>query len=266
MKLKEKEIQNLEDKIPMIAELSGMRAYQEALSSGLSNLIVEHGKVLEIFQDGSRKFIQEVDKSVLVDSGENLKLFITKDKNLCEQYYKLRGRCFREVDEQYKARYPEESKTMQEVDYNGVETDFDRRGYTLVAVNDKGDVVAGMRLMHDVEGAYFANEVPNSIYEYKKLCKKIGIIMDDENSIIAELSALVIDHQYRGMKILNSMFEMLLLEAKNKNVKYIFGVGSKASLRNHRIIFHKIGYKCDIIIDYPWRNKAETLYPFCVYL
>lgn len=74
MKLTEKEIQNLEEQFPYIAEASARQAYWEALSSGSSVLVVENNEVVEVFPDGSRKIIEKVESDISIKKGTKFKI------------------------------------------------------------------------------------------------------------------------------------------------------------------------------------------------
>ncbi len=64
--LNDKEIDFLERKIPMLAELATKKAYLEALASGSTVMIARDGQLIEIFPDGTEKFFKEIDKPVIV--------------------------------------------------------------------------------------------------------------------------------------------------------------------------------------------------------
>ena len=67
MKLSEKEIDFLEQQIPELAALATRKAYWDALSSGQSVMIAEDGKLIEVFPDGSKKFIKNIAPRVRID-------------------------------------------------------------------------------------------------------------------------------------------------------------------------------------------------------
>ena len=62
--LNEKEIDFLENQIPILAELATKQAYWHALSSGSSVLIAEDGQLIEVFPDGSRIVRKEIPKRI----------------------------------------------------------------------------------------------------------------------------------------------------------------------------------------------------------
>jgi plasmid stabilization system protein ParE len=74
IKLTEKEIQNLEEQFPYIAEASARQAYFDALSSGSSVLMVENSKLVEVFPDGSRKVIEKIAPHILVKKGTKFEI------------------------------------------------------------------------------------------------------------------------------------------------------------------------------------------------
>ena len=61
MELTEKEIDYLEQFIPEWAEIATRRAYWQALASGYSVMISENGAIVEVFPDGTRKFIKAIE-------------------------------------------------------------------------------------------------------------------------------------------------------------------------------------------------------------
>jgi len=60
MALSEKEISYLEEHIPELADAAFTQAYWAALASGSSVLVSENGKLMEIFPDGTKKFIKQL--------------------------------------------------------------------------------------------------------------------------------------------------------------------------------------------------------------
>jgi hypothetical protein len=74
MKLTEKEIQNLEEQFPYIAEASARQAYWEALSSGSSVLVVENEEVVEVFPNGRRVAIQKIEPRISIKKGTKFEI------------------------------------------------------------------------------------------------------------------------------------------------------------------------------------------------
>lgn len=62
--LNDKEIDFLETKIPLLAELATRQAYIDALASGSSVMIARDGQLIEIFADGTEKFFKEIPKPI----------------------------------------------------------------------------------------------------------------------------------------------------------------------------------------------------------
>ena len=65
--MREKELNHLEEFIPYLAEGATKKAYLEALSKGQSVLEVIDGAIYEIFADGTKKKIKNVEASIKVD-------------------------------------------------------------------------------------------------------------------------------------------------------------------------------------------------------
>ena len=64
--LTEKELDFLEQQIPVLAETATKQAYWQTLASGDSVMIAENGQLIEISPDGSRKVLKEIGKPVKV--------------------------------------------------------------------------------------------------------------------------------------------------------------------------------------------------------
>lgn len=74
MKLTEKEIENLEEQIPLIAEVSAKQAYLETLAFGHSVLVVENDQIFQIFPDGRRVLIQKIEPRILIKKGTKFEI------------------------------------------------------------------------------------------------------------------------------------------------------------------------------------------------
>ena len=64
--LNEKELNYLEQQIPILAETATKQAYWQTLASGDKVMIAEDGKLIEVSPDGSRKIIKEIEKPMKV--------------------------------------------------------------------------------------------------------------------------------------------------------------------------------------------------------
>lgn len=70
MKHNEKSIQFLEEHIPDLAAVAFKQAYWQALAEGSSVLEVENGAIVEVFPDGSRKFIKQIGPAIPAQLGQ----------------------------------------------------------------------------------------------------------------------------------------------------------------------------------------------------
>ena len=64
--LSDKEIDYLEQQIPLLAEGALQQAFWQTLASGDKVLIAENGQLIEISPDGSRKVVKEIAKPIKV--------------------------------------------------------------------------------------------------------------------------------------------------------------------------------------------------------
>jgi hypothetical protein len=74
MDLSEEALDYLEKHIPELAELAFRQAYWSALASGSSLLVSEQGSLVEVFPDGTRKFIKKLLPWIPVKRGQKLEL------------------------------------------------------------------------------------------------------------------------------------------------------------------------------------------------
>jgi hypothetical protein len=74
MSLSEKALDYLEEHIPELAEAAFKQAYWAALASGSSVLITENASLVEVFPDGTRKFIKKLPAWIPVKRGQKIEL------------------------------------------------------------------------------------------------------------------------------------------------------------------------------------------------
>ena len=74
MTLSEEAMSFLEEHIPELADVAFKQAYWAALASGSSVLISENGDLVEMFPDGTHKFIKHLPPSTPVTPGQRLEI------------------------------------------------------------------------------------------------------------------------------------------------------------------------------------------------
>lgn len=72
MELSEEAMSFLEERIPELADAAFKQAYWAALASGSSVLVSENGNLVEVFPDGTHKFIKHLSPATLVTRGQML--------------------------------------------------------------------------------------------------------------------------------------------------------------------------------------------------
>ncbi len=165
--------------------------------------------------------------------------FITKEKKYLDQYYALRHEICKDENGW-------ES-------YNGSENDFDKAGEIIVILDKEKKVVGGARFMVSGAMKYLYSEVPNSEFTYENVFKKAGA--DSSTFKYAEISSFVVDATYRDRVGTEKMLGALISEALKKGCEYLIAVSFLSRCRNYRIVADKLGYKMQIMTDYPWIKK-----------
>ena len=175
---------------------------------------------------------------------KEIKSFITKDRSLLEQYYQLRHESYRN----------ENGWT----DYNGSENDNDRSGNIIVAVNHLGTVIGGVRLMFSNEAKYLSNEYPETSFTFANLFKQTTM---DAVGIYSEVSALIVDKNYRDRNVTKSMLEVVFTSSVMQKCSHVIGIAILPYCRNYRAIFKSIGCeKTYIEMKFPWAEKEMYNY------
>jgi len=67
MKLTEKAMTYLEERIPELAGNASNQAFLETLAAGETVLIAEDGNIIEVFPDGTRKVIRKIDPPQIIN-------------------------------------------------------------------------------------------------------------------------------------------------------------------------------------------------------
>lgn len=70
----EKVIDYLEQQIPELAAAATKIAYRQALASGSSVLISKNGEIVEVFPDGTRKFVRKIEPGIKIKKGTIIKI------------------------------------------------------------------------------------------------------------------------------------------------------------------------------------------------
>jgi hypothetical protein len=70
MALSEEAMSYLEEHIPELADAAFTQAYWAALASGSSVLVSENGKLVEVFPDGTKKFIKDLPSPTRATPGQ----------------------------------------------------------------------------------------------------------------------------------------------------------------------------------------------------
>ena len=74
MNMTEESMRFLEEHIPDLADAAVKQAYWQALATGSSVLVSEEGALVEIFPDGTRKVLKQLEPQTSCTVGQRLEL------------------------------------------------------------------------------------------------------------------------------------------------------------------------------------------------
>lgn len=74
MSMTEESMRFLEEHIPILADAAVKQAYWQALATGSSVVVSEGGALVEIFPDGTRKVLKQLEPQTAVTAGQRLEL------------------------------------------------------------------------------------------------------------------------------------------------------------------------------------------------
>lgn len=221
-----------------------------------------------VFKNVSAQNSTSISNEEVIDQFERddeVEVFFTKEQKLLAQYYVLREALFREVDERYKKKHPEDCKNWEECD--GSENIDDRHGSILVAVNSSGEVVGGMRFLISNWSENTLNEEPLREFTIRSFLQKAGL---NYKARFSEVDDVVVDKSYRDRALIKKMFAAAIGESIEVGCEYMLGIAILSASRNHRIAHNSLGYQLKIMKDYPWllqhNHGYEVRYPLLVHV
>ena len=74
MNMTEESMRFLEEHIPDLADAAVKQAYWQALATGSTVLVSEEGALVEIFPDGTRKVLKQLEPQTAVKLGQRMEL------------------------------------------------------------------------------------------------------------------------------------------------------------------------------------------------
>ncbi len=74
MSITEERLRFMEEKIPLLADAAIKQAYRQALASGSSVLVCENDALVEIFPDGTRKVLKQLEPQTSATVGQRMEL------------------------------------------------------------------------------------------------------------------------------------------------------------------------------------------------
>lgn len=180
-------------------------------------------------------------------------LEFTKDQNLLEQYYNLR-------EQSYRLEWGFSQ-------YRGLEVEHDRKSNILIA-RFGNKVVGGARLAFSNK-QILSNEDIGSGFTYFNAAKSVGIdIIPDD--VYTEVSALVIDKNFRANKLLPHFLHKMVKLSQKLGARFMCGTSDMSCNRIYSVTLKKIGYQSKIIEAFsaPQKNTYNDIkmFPIVVFL
>ncbi len=172
-------------------------------------------------------------------------VFITKDKDLLDQYYKLRNEIF----------HADRGWTKKE----WLESEYDRDGTVIVATKN-GEVVGGLRMMNSIDNKLLSGELSGSEFRYPNLLKKLEM---NSSAGYAELDGLVVKRgkRNRDSSVVMELTRLASDYSRNIGCKYLIAIASGKHCRSYKIVVKKLGYsKVVIAKNFPWIKLEEYNY------
>ena len=175
---------------------------------------------------------------VLRASGEDIKVFITGDRNLLNQYYKLRNDIFR--------------NERGWLNHEWFENDFDRNGKIVIAVDHDNKVIGGLRVMSSTRNEHLSDEFIGTEFTYPNLFEKMGL---DKTLDYAEIDGVVVAPEHRNRYVMKEIVRAAADYAESEGCAYLIGIAPLHICRNDRAVFRSLGYaEVSIATSFPWRQ------------
>lgn len=166
----------------------------------------------------------------------NVTAFITDNKILLDRYYKMRNEIFQKERGWTKKTW--------------FESDYDRNGKIVVALNDNGEVVGGLRVMPASGDHHLSQEEPGTEYNYLNLLKTIGF---EAGYNFAEVDGVIVQKEYRSNMALKALFGAAAQYAESEKLAYLIGIAYLPYCRIYRSVYRSLGYSEGLIVNsFPW--------------
>ena len=176
--------------------------------------------------------------NIIKENAENIKVFVTGDRNLLNQYYKLRNDIFQN----------ERGWTSHE----WFESELDRKGKIVIAVNSDNKVIGGLRVMSSTCNEYLSDEFAGTEFTYPNLFEKMGL---DKTLDYAEIDGVVVAKEHRNRYVMKEIVRVAADYAESEGCAYLIGIAPLHICRNDRAVFRSLGYEeVSIAVSFPWKQ------------
>ncbi len=173
-----------------------------------------------------------------------VKANITDDKNLLNQYFKLRNDIFRNERGWDKCQW--------------LENDHDRRGSIVVALDSKEKVIGGARIMLSLNKELLSGEIANTDFVYKNLFKKLSL---DFELKYGEIDGLIVAKGYRDRSVTEKILKCCIEHSLKNQCSYVVGIALPVYCKIYKIAYRAIGYSdVHILKDLIWAELPEYNY------
>lgn len=167
--------------------------------------------------------------------------FITDNKVLLNQYFKLRNQIFQKERGWTKKTW--------------FESEHDRNGKIVVSLNDLGEVIGGARLMVSNHNNLLSGEIGGTNYTYKNLFETLGL---DSSYNYSEIDGLIVDKDHRDRRVTEDILKKCIEYSLFSGCAYIVGIAYLPYCRIYRSAYRAIGYEnVSIAKDFMWSKLEE---------
>ncbi len=210
----------------------------------LRDTLAESSQNFEKIVDFDKKSVKNCEEQtffITQDEEKGLIYVVTTEKKYLDQYFSLRNAVFRNERGWNKKTW--------------FESEYDKKGHIILALDKKKKVIGGARLMVSTSGELVSGEIPATKFIYRNLFKEMGV---NEDGNYGEIDGLVVCEGYRDRSVTEKILESCIKKSLDLGCAYLVGIASPPYCRIYRSAYKAIGYESvSIFKDFIWAELEE---------